>query len=120
MALVHAVPGAPIDVRPLGERLPATASHALLKTASIELMRIVLPAGRSLPPHRVPGEITILCIEGRTWLRSETGDRMVVAGDLVLLPGGDLHALEALDDSSFVVTVLIGQALVAAVPASAR
>ena len=110
MALTHAAPGASIDVRPLGDRLAATPSHALLKTASVELMRIVLRAGRSLPPHRVPGEITIQCIEGRAWLRSNTGDRVIAAGDLVLLPGGDVHALEALEDSSFVVTVLLTQA----------
>ncbi len=109
MALTHAEPGSLIDVRPLAERLPATKSHAMLKTASLELMRVVLMAGKSLPPHSVPGEITVLCIEGRAWLRAGTGDHLLSAGDLVLLPGGDRHSVEAVDDSSLLVTVLLPQ-----------
>jgi quercetin dioxygenase-like cupin family protein len=109
MALPHAEPGAVIDARPLGERLPATPTHALLKTASLELMRVVLRAGRALPPHRVAGEITVLCIEGRAWLRAQSGDHLLSAGDLVLLRGGDRHAVEAVEDSSLLVTVLLAQ-----------
>ena len=64
MALSHSDPGKPIDARPLGERLAATPSHALLKTGSLELMRVVLRAGESLPPHAVDAEATLHCIEG--------------------------------------------------------
>jgi len=110
IALTHAVPGAVIDVRPLSERLPATRTHAMLKTGSLELMRVVLRAGKSLPPHSVPGELTVLCIEGRAWLRAGAGDHLLCAGDLVLLPGGDRHSVEALDDSSLLVTVLLSAA----------
>lgn len=109
MALTHVVPGALIDARPLAERLPMTPSHALIKTGALELMRVVLRAGRSLPPHSVAGEITVLCVEGRTWLRADTGDQLLSAGDLVLLPGGSRHALQALEDSSLLVTVVLAQ-----------
>ena len=109
MALTHAEPGAVIDVRPLGDGLLGTKTHAMLKTASLELMRVVLAAGKSLPPHSVPGEITVLCIEGRAWLRAEAGDHLLAAGELVLLPGGDRHSVEAVDDSSLLVTVLLAQ-----------
>ena len=109
MALTHSARGSVIDVRPLGERLPATPTHAMLKTASLELMRVVLAAGKSLPPHSVPGEITVLCIEGRAWLRAGTSDHLLSAGDLVLLPGGDRHSVEAVADSSLLVTVVLAQ-----------
>jgi quercetin dioxygenase-like cupin family protein len=119
MALTHAAPGSVIDVRPLGERLADTKTHAVLKTASLELMRVVLLAGKSLPPHSVPGEITVLCVEGRAWLRAGTGDHLLSAGDLVLLPGGDRHSVEAVEDSSLLVTVLLPQAGVSASGATA-
>jgi quercetin dioxygenase-like cupin family protein len=45
---------------------------------------------------------------------------VIGAGELVLLPGGDLHALEALDDSSFVVTVLLAQTATASGATAAR
>ena len=110
MALTHAAPGALIDTRPLGERLRATPTHALLKTAVLELMRVVLPAGHSLPPHSVPGEITVLCVEGSAWLRAGTGDHLLKPGDLVLLPGGDRHSVQAVEDCSLLVTVVLAQA----------
>ena len=110
MALTHAVPGARIACRPLGAALRDTPTHALLKTGTLELMRIVLAAGRTLPAHRVSGEITVQCIEGRVWLRAEVGAHLLEAGDLVLLPGGDLHALDAIEDSSLLVTIVLAQA----------
>ena len=65
MALPHASPGQPIDIRPLGDALAGTKTVALFKSRDLEVMRVVLLAGKSLPPHKVPGEITIQCIEGR-------------------------------------------------------
>ena len=120
MALTHAVPGARIACRPLGDALPETPTHALLKTGSLELMRIVLLAGRALPAHRVSGEITVQCIEGRVWLRAEAGAHLLEAGDLVLLPGGDLHALDAVEDSSLLVTIVLAQAGAASGATAAR
>ncbi len=120
MALTHAAPGAAIACRPLGDALRATPTHALIKTGQLELMRIVLAAGRSLPPHRVAGEITVHCIEGSVRLRAEAGDHLLEAGDLVLLPGGDLHALDAVEDSSLLVTVVLAQAGAASGATAAR
>ena len=65
MAIAHASPGEAIDVRPLGSRLRSEKIVALFKSEHLEVIRLVLTAGKSLPPHKVPGEITVLCIEGR-------------------------------------------------------
>ena len=110
MALTHSLAGAPVACRPLGAALRATPTHALIKTGQLELMRVVLAAGRSLPPHSVAGEITVQCIEGSVWLRAEAGVHLLAPGDLVLLSGGDRHALEAVEDSSLLVTVVLAQA----------
>ena len=47
MALTHAQPGDVIDVRPLGERLRESSTHAILRTEALELMRVILRAGTS-------------------------------------------------------------------------
>jgi quercetin dioxygenase-like cupin family protein len=120
MALTHSVAGAPIACRPLGDALRTTPTHALIKTGQLELMRIVLAAGHSLPPHRVAGEITVHCIEGSVWLRAEAGEHLLAAGDIVLLPGGDRHALDAIEDSSLLVTILLAQSGVASRATAAR
>jgi len=64
MAIPHALPGQVVEVQPLGPRLAHEKTVALFKAQDLEVMRLVLPAGRSLPPHKVPGEITVQCIEG--------------------------------------------------------
>ena len=63
--------GEAIDVKPLGARLAHTKTVALFKSKDLELMRLVLLAGRSLPPHKVAGEITIQCIEGSIEVTAE-------------------------------------------------
>lgn len=105
MALKHAKPGEPVDVEPLGERLRQVATHALLKTNSLELMRVVLPAGESQPRHAVYGEMTIHCIEGRVQVEADGISCTLDAGRLVLLPARVEHTVRALTDASLLMTV---------------
>jgi quercetin dioxygenase-like cupin family protein len=65
MAISHAVSGQVIDLQPLGTRLHSEKTVALFKAQDLELMRLVLPQGKSMPVHKVAGEITVQCIEGR-------------------------------------------------------
>ena len=59
MAIPHASSGEPIDVQPLGARLSGEKSIALFKSAQLEVVRMVLLAGKAMPVHQVPGEITL-------------------------------------------------------------
>ena len=68
MALQHAQALDVIDVGALGSSLPSTVTHSLLKTPALQLMRLVLRAGASLPEHSVAGAITVHCIEGEAVL----------------------------------------------------
>ena len=107
MALSHARPEDPIDVTPLGARLGETASHALLKTRSMELMRLVLRAGEALPQHSVDAEATLHCIEGAAQVRMPAGECRLEAGMLVLVPAGRSYAVQAVADTSLLVTMLL-------------
>ena len=59
MAIPHAQPGEVIDVRPLAERLAASITKTLIKTQHVEVIRMVLPAGKVLTQHKAPGEIVV-------------------------------------------------------------
>lgn len=107
MALPHASSGQLVDVRPLGSQLTSAPSRAILKTSGLELMRMVLTAGRTVPEHRVPGECTIQCLEGRVELTSHGNTLIMREGDLVYFEGGVVHALHAQEDSSLLVTILM-------------
>jgi quercetin dioxygenase-like cupin family protein len=107
MALSHAQPGQVVDVSPLGSRIAQEKTVALFKSKDLEVMRIVLKAGASLPPHKVPGEITIQCVEGMLLVSVDGTDRSLQAGQLLYLGGGVLHDLRAVQDSSALVTVAL-------------
>lgn len=107
MAIPHAAPGQAIDVRPLGARLSDAKTVALFKSEGLEVMRLVLQAGRSLPPHKVPGEITVQCLEGRLDVTAEGRSHLLGAGQMLYLQGGVLHGVTALEDASALVTVAL-------------
>ena len=48
MAIPHAKPGEVVDVRPLGAALSAANSWTIVKTDALEVIRIVLPAGKEV------------------------------------------------------------------------
>ncbi len=70
-------------------------------------MRLVLLAGKSLPPHRVPGEITVHCIEGSIDVTAEGTSHILVAGQILYLEGNVLHGVTALENASALVTVAL-------------
>jgi quercetin dioxygenase-like cupin family protein len=111
MALPHAAPAQPIDVAPLGAALTDTPSSALFKSAGLEVMRIVLPKGKSLPSHKVDGEITLHCLEGELELsvqRDGAEQRHTLrAGQLCYLEGGVVHAVTGVVDASALVTIVL-------------
>lgn len=107
MAQPHVSSGEVVSVRPLGAALAGARTHALLKAEQLEVARIVLPTGTTMREHRTPGEITVLCIEGRIAFTAPTGVQTLVAGDFIHLRGGEPHALHALEDASALVTICL-------------
>jgi quercetin dioxygenase-like cupin family protein len=107
MALSHAKPGEPIDIAPLGTSLRQAATHAILKTRALELIRLVLRAGQELPPHSVYGELTLLCLEGAVSVTTADGAPAIElrTNQLVLLSAQIPHGVRALEDASLLLTV---------------
>ena len=107
MAIRHAEPGEAIDLLPLGAKLPEEKTVALFKSRDLELVRLVLAAGKSLPPHKVPGEITIQCIEGQIEVTTEGKSQVLGAGQLLFLSGNREHGVLALENASALVTIAL-------------
>jgi len=107
MAIPHAEPGEVIDISPLGEELPETHTSTLVKTNSLEVLRLVLPAGRQIDPHAVPGEITVQCLEGKAVFSALGKDQELTPGQMLYLAGGEQHAVRAVEQASLLVTILL-------------
>lgn len=107
MAIPHAKPAEVIDIRPLGAELKDAQTTTVVKTDSLEVIRLVLPAGKAIKQHNVPGEITVQCLEGHVVFSTEQSECELTPGKLLYLSGSDDHALRGVEDSSLLVTILL-------------
>jgi quercetin dioxygenase-like cupin family protein len=107
MAIPHAQPGEVIDVHALGGTLALSKTTTLIKTPYIEVIRMVLPAGKVLSEHKAPGEITVQCLEGRMTVRTMGQAKELQSGSMLFLSAKEPHSVEAIEDSSFLLTLVL-------------
>ena len=109
MAISHANSGEPIDISPLGAKFDASQTVALFKSKNLEVMRLVLPKGKGMPMHSVPGDITMQCMEGTIEVVADGHAKPLAAGQLMYVAGGVPHSLTALADATVLVTIAFWQ-----------
>jgi quercetin dioxygenase-like cupin family protein len=85
MAIQHAVSGEPVSVLPPANAPGDRQTVALFKTNELEVMRVVLPKGKSMPAHKVAGDITVQCLEGSIRFNSEGRDQVLTTGNMLYL-----------------------------------
>ncbi len=107
MSQPHLAPGEVGSVRPLGDALSRTPTHALLKAPQLEVIRLVLLAGKTVPGHVVNGEITVQCLEGVVDFHVGQTVHRLRAGDFLHLNGGQPHQLSGVEDASLLVTICL-------------
>jgi quercetin dioxygenase-like cupin family protein len=107
MAQPHAASGDIVDVRPLGTAFGDQVTTAIIKSAQLELVRLVLRNGSALRQHRAPGEITVQCIEGLIEFTTPRAVHHLAAGELIHLAAGEPHSLRALADSTALLTICL-------------
>jgi quercetin dioxygenase-like cupin family protein len=77
----------------------------LLKGQRLRVMLVALHAGTTIPSHQVDGPITVQVIEGTLRFRTEAQTLTLQAGHLVTLQGEMPHAVEAVEESAFLLTL---------------
>ncbi len=105
MSIPHAIPGEVVDVRPLGAALATTVTKTLVKTDSIDVIRMVVPAGKEIPTHKAKGELIVQCLEGKIAFTACGKTHELEAGQLLYLPTGEPHSLRGIEDGSLLLTV---------------
>jgi quercetin dioxygenase-like cupin family protein len=105
MAQAHARSGQVISLYP-GNRVSAPErTTAILKAEQLEVIQLVLAAGKTLPEHQVAGEITLLGLTGTIVLRTSQGEQLLGPGDFIHMRGGEPHTLTARDDATALLTI---------------
>ena len=107
MSIPHANPGEIVNVSPLGPALATTQTKTLVKTDSVEVIRLVVPAGKEIPTHKAKGEIIVQCLEGKIDFTACGKSHTLETGQLLYLPTGEPHSLRGIEDGSLLVTILL-------------
>lgn len=106
MSIQHAKSGQVIELS-LGDALGSSKTTTLAKTTALELIRLVLPAGKEISTHKARGEIVVQCLEGRIAFTAEGRTQELTSGQLLYLTAGEPHSLKGIEASSLLVTILL-------------
>ena len=107
MAIPHAKPGEVVDVRPLGSALASAQTATLLRADQVEVIRLVVPAGKDIAEHKAKGEIVVQCLEGRVDFTAFGKTQQLEAGKLLYLPTGEPHSVRGVENASLLLTILL-------------
>jgi quercetin dioxygenase-like cupin family protein len=107
MAIPHAKPDEVVDVRPLGSALASAQTKTLVRAEQVEVIRLVVPAGKVIEEHKAKGEIVVQCLEGRVAFTAFGKTQNLDAGKLLYLPTGEPHTVKGIEDASLLLTVLL-------------
>lgn len=106
MSIPHLQPNEVVRL-PLGAALQASKTSTLVKTSDLEVIRLVVPAGKEIPTHKAPGPITVQCLEGRVSFTAQGQTQELHAGEFTYLKAAEPHSLKGIEDSSLLVSILL-------------
>ncbi|MCC6418231.1 MAG: cupin domain-containing protein [Gemmataceae bacterium] len=107
MAIPHAQPGEIVSVRPLGAALASAQTKTLVRAEEVEVLRLIVPAGKEIHEHRAKGEIIVQCLEGQIAFTAFGKTQTLQAGELLYLPTGEAHTVKGIEDASVLLTILL-------------
>lgn len=94
MALKHAASGEVLELLP-STPVTAQSSQALVCAPHLEVMRLVLEAGKLIPAHAVAGPLTIQCLQGCVEVQAAGVWQSLQEHQLMYVAEGVEHALQA-------------------------
>ncbi|HAH49371.1 MAG TPA: cupin, partial [Planctomycetaceae bacterium] len=106
MSPSHAKPGEVLTVAPLGADLESTKTKILVKTDDLEIVRMIIKAGNSLPSHSAQGVLTVQCLEGHVRFKCMGNDHDLKAGQMIYLPHAETHSVECVESAALLLTIV--------------
>ena len=107
MAVHHAKPGEVVDVRPLGSALASAQTKTLVRAEQVEVIRLIVPAGKEIEEHKAKGEIVVQCLEGWVAFTVFGKTQNLEARKLLYLPMGEPHSVKGIENASLLLTILM-------------
>ena len=88
---------------PTGE---TSRQSTLVKTSQVELIQLIVPAGRDVPTHEAQGELIVHCLQGKFSLFALGTAYELKSGQLLHLMIDEPFSIRAIEDSSLLVTIV--------------
>ena len=73
----------------------------------IEVIRLIVPAGKEIPTHKAKGEIVVQCLEGKVAYSAFGKTHHLETGQLLYLPTGEPHSVRGVEHGSLLLTILL-------------
>jgi quercetin dioxygenase-like cupin family protein len=102
----HVDAGEVVNLDQLRKDLDVGMTHALVRTETMEVIRIVLPKRKTINEHKVDGEISLQCLKGNFEFNFGNITRNLTKEDWLFLEKGVPHSLTANEDSVLLLTIL--------------
>jgi quercetin dioxygenase-like cupin family protein len=102
MADSHTPSGEVVSVGPGGPANTAT----VVRAPTLKVVRLVVPAGKDIPEHAAPGDITVHCLAGAVDFTADGRTTRLTPGRLMYLAEGVRHALRGVEDAIVLVTAV--------------
>jgi quercetin dioxygenase-like cupin family protein len=102
----HLNSGETINLGTLGKDMDGGASYALIRTEAMEVIRMVIPEGKTIAEHSVEGEITLQCLKGAVEFMIEGTAQSLSKDDWLHLDKKVPHTLKAQEDTVLLLTIL--------------
>lgn len=107
MSIIHAKEGQAIEVVPYGPDASERRTVALFKSEQLEVIRLVLAAGKSMPQHKVAGDITVQCLQGRIDIAWNGTSTALGPNQFMFLLGQMPHSIHAIEDAMALLTIVL-------------
>jgi quercetin dioxygenase-like cupin family protein len=101
--------GEVVDVRPLGSELATAQVTPLMRTSDLEVFRVVVPSGTTVPTHEFSREVIVHCLEGRARLVSPGEVYDLRAGQLLYYSSAEPFSVLGLEDASLLITAAVSK-----------
>ncbi len=101
-----AIPGIKACVHPLATKAEMSRKTPLVKTPQVEIIQLIVPAGRDVPTHQAQGDVVVQCLEGRITMIAAGNTYDLKPGQLLHLSLDDEFSLQGMEDSSVLVTLI--------------
>lgn len=99
-------PGQVVFVKPLDATGKMSDATTLVRTRQVEVIQLVVPAGRTIPTHEAHGEILVHCLEGGVSLCALGEVHQLESGQLIYLSINEPFSIRGIENASLLVTII--------------